>query len=298
MRVRTGSSRNRHAVRHERRLPDANGSNVKAPTEDVGAALRDARLRRGLSLEEIARTTKIRVAVLRAIETDRRHELPEPIFLRGFVHAYAREVGLDPGKTSSRYLAQFAPWVDVITADATEAPAEAPHDWTPVARDLLTVRNQWIVIFIVIAISFTGYLLTRSATSRSAPPSVAPVSVPKSAPSSSTSQTATRSNAGTAAPRASTTGSTAQPAVMHFTVTATGPCWVSATADGTRVAYRLMRPGDQDSFDMRKETVLRVGDPAAFTFTINGKAGRSLGPAGEAVTVQITKENYRDFLHP
>jgi hypothetical protein len=59
-----------------------------------------------------------------------------------------------------------------------------------------------------------------------------------------------------------------------------------------------MRPGDQDSFDMRKETVLRVGDPAAFTFTINGKAGRSLGPAGEAVTVQITKENYRDFLHP
>jgi hypothetical protein len=57
-----------------------------------------------------------------------------------------------------------------------------------------------------------------------------------------------------------------------------------------------MRPGQQQSFDVHKAAVLRVGDPAAFTFTINGEVGRSLGQAGEAVSVHITKENYRDFL--
>jgi hypothetical protein len=38
-----------------------------------------------------------------------------------------------------------------------------------------------------------------------------------------------------------------------------------------------MRPGQQQSFDVHKAAVLRVGDPAAFTFTINGEVGRSLG---------------------
>jgi cytoskeleton protein RodZ len=299
MRVGTGSFNDRHAVRHERHLPDANGSNVKAPAEDVGAALRDARQRRGLSLEEIARATKIRVAILRAVETDRRDELPEAIFLRGFVRAYAREVGLDPDKTSSRYLAQFEPLVDVITADATEGPAAAPRERTPVAPNddgPLSVRNRRIVIFAVIAISLVGYTLTRWPTSRSASPSVRSVPVSEVGRSSSTSQPARVSDPGTADLRASTAGSADQAAVIHFTLTAAGPCWLSATADGTRVVYGLMRPGQQQSFDVHKAAVLRVGDPAAFTFTINGEVGRSLGQAGEAVSVHITKENYRDFL--
>jgi cytoskeleton protein RodZ len=63
---------------------------------DVGAVLRDAREQRGLSLDQLAQATKIRVTVLQAIETNRGEKLPEPIFLRGFVRAYAREVGLNP----------------------------------------------------------------------------------------------------------------------------------------------------------------------------------------------------------
>ena len=74
---------------------------------DVGAALREARERRGISLEELARTTKIGVATLRALERNQVDHLPGGIFLRGFLRAYARQVELDPEDTVRRYLAQF-----------------------------------------------------------------------------------------------------------------------------------------------------------------------------------------------
>lgn len=83
---------------------------------------------------------------------------------------------------------------------------------------------------------------------------------------------------------------------MHVDIQPLGLCWIAATVDGTRVVYRLMRPGEQQTIEVHDEVVLRVGDPAAFTFSINGMAGRSLGPAGEAVTIHITRENYREFL--
>ena len=76
------------------------------------------------------------------------------------------------------------------------------------------------------------------------------------------------------------------------------PCWVSATADGLSVAYQLMQAGEHVTIDARDEIVLRVGDPAAFTYLINDVPGRSLGRAGQPVTVRITSQNYREFTSP
>ena len=58
--------------------------------------LRHARERLGLSLRDISDRTKIRTSILSSIERNEIDRLPPPIFTRGFVRAYAREVGLDP----------------------------------------------------------------------------------------------------------------------------------------------------------------------------------------------------------
>src|ERR1700740_294679 len=92
---------------------------------DIGAALRDARHRRGLSLEQLANVTKIRVAALEAIETNRREKLPETIFLRGFLRAYAREVGLNPEETLKQYLGQFEPVTEIVERAAPRSGAES-----------------------------------------------------------------------------------------------------------------------------------------------------------------------------
>lgn len=62
----------------------------------VGARLREARVARGLSLDDVAQITKIARPVLAALEDGDANALPAMVFVRGFVRSYARLVELDP----------------------------------------------------------------------------------------------------------------------------------------------------------------------------------------------------------
>ena len=57
-----------------------------------GAKLRHQRESRGLSVRQIANKTLIRERIIRAIETDDTDWIA-PIYLRGYVRAYAKELG-------------------------------------------------------------------------------------------------------------------------------------------------------------------------------------------------------------
>ena len=76
---------------------------------DFGGKLRQARERRGISLRQVAGSTKISVAALEALERNDVSRLPGGIFSRGFVRCYAVEVGLDPDETVREFLARFHP---------------------------------------------------------------------------------------------------------------------------------------------------------------------------------------------
>jgi Helix-turn-helix domain/Domain of unknown function (DUF4115) len=70
-----------------------------------GEKLRKQREQRGISLDAISNTTKISPRMLRAIEDEHFDQLPGGVFNKGFVRAYARQVGLDEEETVSDYLA-------------------------------------------------------------------------------------------------------------------------------------------------------------------------------------------------
>ena len=69
------------------------GSGGASGPPSLGARLRQAREARRIPIEGIAQQIRVPVAVLRAIEEDRLEGLA-PIYLRGYVRAYARIVGL------------------------------------------------------------------------------------------------------------------------------------------------------------------------------------------------------------
>jgi hypothetical protein len=69
-----------------------------------GEKLRKQREQRGISLDAISTTTKISPRMLRAIEDEHFDQLPGGVFNKGFVRAYARQVGLDEEETISDYL--------------------------------------------------------------------------------------------------------------------------------------------------------------------------------------------------
>lgn len=64
--------------------------------------LRESRLARGLSIEDIASVTKINPQYLHAVESGEYEVLPEPYIVL-FIKAYAKEIGIDPDDAARRY---------------------------------------------------------------------------------------------------------------------------------------------------------------------------------------------------
>jgi cytoskeleton protein RodZ len=72
---------------------------------DIGQTLRDARKKHELTLQEISRATKISVHVLESIERNETDTLARGLFLRGYLRAYANQVGLNPAHIVSEFRA-------------------------------------------------------------------------------------------------------------------------------------------------------------------------------------------------
>ncbi|HWW83705.1 MAG TPA: helix-turn-helix domain-containing protein [Vicinamibacterales bacterium] len=72
----------------------------------VGTKLHDARERVGISLRQIADTTKLSVTTLMALERNEFSRLPGGVFARGYVRSFATEVGLDPEAIVAEFVEQ------------------------------------------------------------------------------------------------------------------------------------------------------------------------------------------------
>jgi curved DNA-binding protein CbpA len=92
-------------TRHEAGTLDAIDEIEDESGDDYsGARLRRSRLRSGLELDDVSKTTKINPAHLESIEQERFAALPPAVYVRGFVSAYARAVGLDAKAVARGYM--------------------------------------------------------------------------------------------------------------------------------------------------------------------------------------------------
>lgn len=73
----------------------------------VGGKLKDARERRGISLRQVADSTKISIGVLQALERNDISQLPGGVVGRGFVRSFATAVHLDPEVVVAEFVEQF-----------------------------------------------------------------------------------------------------------------------------------------------------------------------------------------------
>jgi hypothetical protein len=89
-----------------RSFPARSAPPVSIPEEGVtGAWLASVREKRALTLDEVSDISKVSVTYLRAIEEESFADLPEPVYVRGFLTAYSRTLGLDADAVVRSYLA-------------------------------------------------------------------------------------------------------------------------------------------------------------------------------------------------
>jgi cytoskeleton protein RodZ len=101
---------------------------------DLGERLRRERESKGISLDEIARQTRIGVRLLKAIEEEAFDQLPGGIFNKSFIQQYSRCLGLDEKQAGRDY--------QRMTVSARETPFPQP---VSTSRSLSSAAPQAII---------------------------------------------------------------------------------------------------------------------------------------------------------
>ena len=305
---------------------------AEEPAVDFGTFLRQAREKRGVSLQQVAATTKISARVLDALERNDPRKLPGGIFSRAFVRSYAREVGLDPESAVEQFVAAFPE-----QAATESAPTTVVHDdpenfesRRQAATTFLQLLGVSLLIVVIVVIYYSlrpsqpppVRVVSEAAQEQQTPPPVPPAppvnepSQPGAIQGAATAATpgATTVPEGTPAtpapgtagpavtpappaptPRAAAAG-TAIDAPLTIEIAASGACWLVLTVDGARVIARTLDPGEHVSYPVRTFVTVNAGNAGALSLTLNGKPAKPIGAAGQVVAITITPGTIHNFL--
>ena len=114
-----------------------------------GEMLAAARKKAGLSLEQLAEDTKIPPNMLRAVEMDEYHKVSGDLYVKSFLRAYAKEVGLEPEDIIELY--------HVFTGAAVKAQQDAESGaWDESDVEIKRVGLPWGLILTALTVVVIG----------------------------------------------------------------------------------------------------------------------------------------------
>jgi len=127
----------------------------------VGAFLRELRVKRGLSLDELSRATRVARPYLEALENDAFTSLPAPVFTRGFIRAYCQAVGVAADDALARYDGREVREGVAAAPRSAVAASTSPTESDPRTRSAILVS---FVLLVVLGVAlFAVALVTQPA---------------------------------------------------------------------------------------------------------------------------------------
>jgi cytoskeletal protein RodZ len=195
--------------------------------QSVGERLRAAREAQGLTLDEIAASTRIPRRHLQTIEEGRYDGLPAPTYSAGFIKSWARRLGLNGQVLADEFRAEMGGIAVERTQSLPYEPAD-PRRTPPVGLAMLALLVGVVLLL--------GYLYWRgtteqpsriaaTATDQAAPKPVAPAAAVPAAPVAAPAVTAPQPNG---------------PVVIG----ASQDVWIKVSDQGKTLFMNVMHPGD------------------------------------------------------
>jgi cytoskeleton protein RodZ len=145
--------------------------------DTFGEQLKHERESRKVALDEIARSTKIRVRYLQALEDGQHERLPGIVFAKGYVRAYAETIGADPDRLVTAYVDEQRSLgrleTEASQEKVLEALAAAVQDHPdPASR---RIKTALIGVVATVAIALVGWFVVRPLMNRDAGSTAQPV---------------------------------------------------------------------------------------------------------------------------
>jgi cytoskeletal protein RodZ len=235
----------------------------------VGERLRVAREKKGLSLDDVARQTRIPIRHLEHIERGEWDAMPAATYSVGFARSYANAVGLD-GALLGAEVRQ-----DLGLARAPAAGQAAYYEPADPAR----VPPRWIAVvaIVIVVILVGGYLLWRSAAlGDGTPADIAATEAPAPTPAAPPST-------GPAAPAPAAAPAAGGPVVL----TASEDVWLRIDEPGQAKALfqGILKAGQRYEVPATAAAPrLRTGRANVLQVTVGGRPVPPLGPPERTIS--------------
>ncbi len=229
---------------------------------DIGTALKELRLSRGIILEEVEQVTHISLRYLRAIEENNFPVMPGLVYARAYVRKYGEFLGLDPEPLVEAFNRQTTPLYQI--EKSTE---RVP---TPPVEAFTRRSNPWgralVIIGIILALVVGGLIIANILLPSTAPP---PTTSPTVTPPVTVSPSITTSPTASQPPSASTISPLPTGSEVEVRVTALESGQILVKSVDLVVFEQPMEAGTTYTFRQSTFTIT-FDDPAKFDLSVDG----------------------------
>jgi cytoskeleton protein RodZ len=249
---------------------------------EIGATLREARMRARIDVSEIEAQTKIRAKYLRALENEEWGLLPGPTFVKSFLRTYAQALGLDGKALVEEYRLHHEGPSEGALEPIVSTPQRAPRRGSgsgPSRGYMLAVGGVVAVIVLLIVLLVSGGGSSTTTTSTAAGTAKHSTHVRRQ-----TGKSTTHAAVG------------ATPAVVTLALRPSAVVYVCLLGDNGRklIPGLELQPGETTPTYHARRFQLNLGN-SSVTMIVDGRA-RTVPPSSEAIGYTITKARGRQPL--
>ncbi|MFT3762438.1 MAG: helix-turn-helix domain-containing protein [Pseudoxanthomonas sp.] len=218
----------------------------------IGALLREARERGGLSLQDVGQKLKMQVRVLESLENERWEKLGAPVFVRGQLRSYARLLKVD-----------VEPFLQQFQAQALQPTELVSHTHTPHYQRLLENlgRRSLYVAITLCFFAVPASWLIKQYSAGERPQAIAPLDLGAADPAATAPE---RIQPEPAAPITASLAPLPRAAAPALSLRMNGESWVHVIApDGHTVEQGLVKAGEQRNYAAGQVGRVVIGNATA-----------------------------------
>lgn len=263
---------------------------------ELGTRLKQARIAKGLSLEDLQDLTKIQKRYLAGIEDGNHSMMPGTFYVRAFIKQYATAVGLNGEALLEEFqtdmpaseMVEKKPMPETFTSRSRSVKRTAPNEtYAEIIPKVLVA--SFIVLILAVSWYFYSASTNRDTASRPLEDEGASISYDETAPASSKETEVVDSEETVEKPETATSvlslketkgetttytwQGTANP---QLEIIADGPSWIAATDQNQQELTskaRVMQDGEKEILDLAEvdRVHVRIGEYANIKLAMNGE---------------------------
>jgi cytoskeleton protein RodZ len=248
----------------------------------IGSILREARIRMGLNLKQVAEITKVRVKYLQALEEDDYGAIPGPTFIKAYLRTYASVLRLDSDALVEEYRTTYERRKS-SQSEYYDLTLEQMRSRTMKGRKKRPVRNTrrgytLAGVLAILAVVLLAYFGSRSGQGEAV---LGVDSFGRSTTTLSGAAGSTTTLGGATTTTSSLASFTGED--VRLRIVASGDCFVvikEMDASGTILEQLNLKSGEEITVEGSKRYWVNLGNPDVVKVFINGAQHQVSGTGG------------------